>query len=92
MYMVGVFSPAHSPGKMAGVLNNAHQQAIAFKLSASPAVIIIMSTKRVRFGAHSAKSLSTRGGGSKSGTKATKKAKAKKKPEWDVRHCTKIQK
>ena len=50
-----------------------------------------VSTKRVRFGTHSVKSSSTRGSGSRSGTKATKKAKAKKKPEWDVREQKIIQ-
>ena len=46
-----------------------------------------MSTKRVRFGSHfyQAAKPPMRIGGQKVGNKVSKKTKAKKKPDWDVR-------
>ena len=68
---------------LAGILNNAHQQSQLLICFAS-SLALIMSTKRVRFGSQSVKS-STRSSGTRSGSKATKEVKAKKKPDWDVR-------
>ena len=73
-----MLSPA--PLILAGILI-AHTNKL---LHAVPPVLPVMSTKRVRFGTQSVKSSSTRSGGSRSGNKATKKAKPKKRPDWDV--------